>query len=302
MSNTETKKVKKTAASYKPGSLRYIWYKLRHTPTAVIGMCFVVILFILSFASPYFLIDEASGQPMWQYIDMRNMNALPSAEHLFGCDEIGRDILARVLYGARYTMSIGIFSTTVSLFFGMLLGSVAGYFGGHVDNFIMRCLDVFQAFPGILLAITISATLGPGFEKIIISLGISGIPGYARMMRANILSIRGSEYAEAALSINCPTSRIIAKHIVPNAMSPLIVQTAMGIAASGLMASSLSFLGFGVQAPTPEWGSMLASARNFIRNYPHLCLFPGIFIMLTVISYNLIGDTVRDALDPKLKD
>jgi ABC-type dipeptide/oligopeptide/nickel transport system permease subunit len=199
-------------------------------------------------------------------------------------------------------MSIGIFSTTISLLLGGMLGAIAGYYGGHVDNFIMRVLDVFQAFPGILLAIAISAALGPGFDKIIISLGISSIPGYARMMRANILSIRDAEYAEAALSINCPTSRIIAKHIVPNAMSPLIVQAAMGIASAGLAASALSFLGFGIQAPTPEWGSMLSSARNYIRNYPHLCIFPGLFIMATVISYNMIGDTVRDALDPKLKD
>lgn len=295
-------KGKKLPTSYKPGSLGYIWYKIRHTPTAMIGLCFIISVFAASFISPYIMKDAATGQPLYLVINMRNMNALPSAQHPFGCDEVGRDILARVLYGARYTMSIGIFTTAIAIVIGGTLGAIAGYFGGHVDNFIMRALDVFQAFPGILLAITISAALGPGFDKIIISLGISSMSGYARMMRANILTIRGAEYAEAALSINCPTAKIITKHIVPNAMSPLIVQAAMGIASAGLAASALSFLGFGIQAPTPEWGSMLSSARNYIRNYPHLCLFPGLFIMLTVISYNMIGDTVRDALDPKLKD
>lgn len=287
---------KKTAASYKPGSLKYIWFKIVHTPTALVGVCFIVGLFLLSFISPYILKYDP------QSFDLRLMNALPSKEHLFGCDEIGRDILARILYGARYTMSIGLFSTAFALVLGGTLGAVAGYFGGHVDNFIMRALDVFQAFPGVLLAIAISTTLGVGYDKIILSIGISSIAGYARMMRANILTIRGAEYAEAALSLNCPTYRIIAKHIVPNAMSPMIVQAAMGVASAGLVASSLSFLGFGIQAPTPEWGSMLSSARNYIRNYPHLCIFPGLFIMATVICYNMIGDTVRDALDPKLKD
>lgn len=299
MSKTKTPrkaKVNKRAGSYKPGSLGYIWYKIRTTPTAMIGTCFIIGLFLFSFVSPFVL----SNDPL--AIDILNQNARPSWEHIFGCDEIGRDIFARIIYGARYTMSIGIFTTAISCIVGGLLGAIAGYFGGHTDNLIMRILDVFQSFPGILLSITISTVLGPGFSKIILALGISMIPGYARMMRASIMRIRDSEYIEAEQSINCPTYRIIARHIVPNAMSPLIVQAAMGIASAGLAASALSFLGFGIQAPTPEWGSMLSSARNYIRNYPHLCIFPGLFIMATVVSYNMIGDTIRDALDPKLKD
>ncbi len=299
MSKTKTPrkaKVNKRAGSYKPGSLRYIWYKIRTTPTAMIGTCFIIGLFLFSFVSPFVL----SNDPL--AIDILNQNARPSWEHIFGCDEIGRDIFARIIYGARYTMSIGIFTTAISCIVGGLLGAIAGYFGGHTDNLIMRILDVFQSFPGILLSITISTVLGPGFSKIILALGISMIPGYARMMRASIMRIRDSEYIEAEQSINCPTYRIIARHIVPNAMSPLIVQAAMGIASAGLAASTLSFLGFGIQAPTPEWGSMLSGARNYIRNYPHLCIFPGLFIMATVVSYNMIGDTIRDALDPKLKD
>lgn len=299
MSKTKTPrkaKVNKRAGSYKPGSLRYIWYKIRTTPTAMIGTCFIIGLFLFSFVSPFVL----SNDPL--AIDILNQNARPSWEHIFGCDEIGRDIFARIIYGARYTMSIGIFTTAISCIVGGLLGAIAGYFGGHTDNLIMRILDVFQSFPGILLSITISTVLGPGFSKIILALGISMIPGYARMMRASIMRIRDSEYIEAEQSINCSTYRIIARHIVPNAMSPLIVQAAMGIASAGLAASTLSFLGFGIQAPTPEWGSMLSGARNYIRNYPHLCIFPGLFIMATVVSYNMIGDTIRDALDPKLKD
>ena len=294
--DTRKAKINKKAGSYKPGSLSYIWYKIRTTPTAMISTCFIIGLFIFSFASPYILTNDAFT------INILNQNATPSWEHIFGCDEIGRDIFARVIYGARYTMSIGIFTTAISCVAGALLGAIAGYFGGHVDNLIMRILDVFQSFPGILLSITISAVLGPGFYKIILALAIGTIPGYARMMRASIMRIRGSEYIEAEQSINCSTRRIIGRHIIPNAMSPLIVQAAMGIASAGLAASTLSFLGFGVQAPTPEWGAMLSSARNYIRNYPHLCIFPGLFIMATVVSYNMIGDTVRDALDPKLKD
>lgn len=233
---------------------------------------------------------------------MKDRFALPNLSHLLGCDEVGRDILSRILYGAKFTLSIGILSTAVSCIFGVILGAVAGYFGGIVDTLIMRALDVFQAFPNILLAIAISAVLGAGFDKVIYAIGISGVPNFARMMRANILTVRNSEFIEAATSINCSTVRIIVHHVIPNAISPLIVQVAMGIASAALAASGLSFLGFGVQAPTPEWGAMLASARGYMRDYPHMVIIPGMFIMLTVLSFNLVGDAIRDALDPKLRD
>lgn len=289
-------KRKKDTAKDKPGSLAYVWKRIRRRPLAMAGLIFVVAMFGLSFISPYFM------KFGWETIEMKARNQLPNLTHWFGTDELGRDELSRILYGAKYTISIGFISTGVSAVLGIIIGSVAGYFGGRLDNFIMRCLDVFQAFPGILLAIAISAVMGPGFTKVIIAMGISGLAGYARMMRANILSIRSAEYIEAATSINCTTPRIILRHIIPNAISPLIVQMAMGIASAGLQASALSFLGFGVQAPTPEWGSMLSSARSFIRDYPHMCIIPGVFIMLTVLSFNLIGDAIRDALDPKLRD
>lgn len=289
-------KQKSKSKKNKPGSLGYVWNRIRRRPLVMIGLVFVTGLFVLSFVSPYFLTYD------WQTIEMKARYQLPNAVHWFGTDELGRDELARILYGAKYTISIGFISTSISAILGITIGSIAGYFGGKIDNLIMRCLDIFQAFPGILLAIAISAVLGPGFTKVIIAIGISGMAGYARMMRANILSIRNSEYVEAAASINCTTPRIILRHIIPNAISPLIVQMAMGIASAGLLASALSFLGFGVQAPTPEWGSMLSSARSFIRDYPHMCIIPGVFIMLTVLSFNLLGDAIRDALDPKLRD
>lgn len=282
--------------AYKPGSLMYIWSRISKNPGAMLGLFVVVMLLVLSFLSPYIC--------QWDYakLNIRAQFQTPSAEHWLGCDEVGRDILSRVLYGAKYTMSIGIFATAVSFCLGVLVGSIAGYFGGAVDSFIMRFLDVFQSFPDILLAIALATAFGQGFDKIILALGITRIPMYARMMRANILTVRSSEYIEAATSINCSTARIIVKHVIPNAISPLIIQVTMGIANAGLQASSLSFLGFGVQPPTPEWGAMLSSARIYIRDYPHMVIIPGIFIMITVLSFNLIGDAVRDALDPKLRD
>lgn len=279
-----------------PGSLPYIWKKIRKRPLAMAGLIFVVVLLILSFISPWICPYS------YKAISMKESFALPSLQHPFGCDELGRDILSRVLYGAKYTMSVGVFSTGFACILGVILGSISGYFGGAVDSFIMRCLDVFQSFPGILLAITLSTVLGPGFEKVIIAMGIAYMPSYARMMRASILTIRNSEYIEAATAMNCSTLQIVMRHIIPNAISPLIVQVAMGIANAGLSASSLSFLGFGVKATTPEWGAMLSSARGFIQDYPHMCIFPGMFIMATVLSFNLVGDAIRDALDPKLKD
>lgn len=285
-----------TGKGDKPGSLPYIWKRLQKNPSAMIGLIFVVLLFVLSFVSPWICKYD------YQEIIMKSRFTLPGMDHLLGCDEVGRDILSRILYGAKYTLSIGVLSVAVSCILGVILGSIAGYFGGTVDTLIMRFLDVFQAFPNILLAIAISAVLGAGFDKVIYAIGISGVPNFARMMRANILTVRNSEFIEAATSINCTTFRIIIHHVIPNAISPLIVQVAMGIASAALAASGLSFLGFGVQAPTPEWGAMLASARGYMRDYPHMVIIPGLFIMLTVLSFNLVGDAIRDALDPKLRD
>ena len=235
-------------------------------------------------------------------INPREMLQTPSLTHLMGTDDMGRDIFSRLLYGARYSLGIGIVSLALGAWLGIIIGAIAGYAGGWVDNLIMRFLDIIQAIPGMLLMIAIAAVLGNGFFNTCVALAVGGIPGTARLLRASILNIRNMEYLEAAESINCSKFRLISGHILPNAFSPLIVSFAMGVANSVVSAASLSFIGLGIQPPTPEWGAMLSAGRAYIRDYPHLVLFPGIAIMITVLALNLLGDGLRDALDPKLKD
>jgi peptide/nickel transport system permease protein len=235
-------------------------------------------------------------------MDMAAAFSGPSAQHWFGCDDMGRDIFSRILYGGRYSISIGIIATGIAVLVGMVIGALAGYFGGMVDNLLMRFLDIVQAIPGMLLMIVISAVLGAGFINTIIALSVSSISGMARMLRANMMKERGNEYIEAAQSINCSKPRIIFNHLVPNCISPLIVQATMSVAQTITMAASLSFIGLGVQPPSPEWGAMLSSARSYIRQSPHLVIIPGLAIAITVLALNLLGDGLRDALDPKLKN
>ena len=270
--------------------------RLKRNHLAMVGLVIIVVMIILALLAPYI-----SPYP-YESADFKYRYATPSAEHWFGTDELGRDIFSRLLYGSRYSLRIGLISVAISAIGGIFFGALAGYFGGAVDNIIMRLLDVLQAMPGIVLAIAISAALGPGLTNSVIALSISSIPGYARMTRASILNVRKMEYLEAATSINCSNARIIWKHVLPNALSPLIVQATMGIAGAIMGAAMLSFIGLGVQPPTPEWGAMLSAGRNYLRDYPHLCIFPGIMIMMAVLSLNMLGDGLRDALDPKLKD
>ena len=290
------KKQKTELSNLKPGSFQYVWRRLLKSKSAMFGMTVVVVLLVLSLLSPFICRYDYSS------MDALNAYSLPSAEHLLGCDDLGRDILSRVLYGARYTFIIGILSTAIAAVLGIAMGAIAGYFGGRVDSILMRFLDIFQSFPMLVLAMAFCAVFGTGIDKCILALGITNISGFARLMRANILRIRNMEYVEAATSIGCPTRKIITGHVIPNAISPIIVEIAMGISRNGLASSSLSFLGLGVQPPTPEWGAMLASARSYIRYYPHMAIIPGIFILITVLSFNLIGDAVRDILDPTLKE
>ena len=282
--------------SVKPGSLKYVWRSVSHNKGAVIGMILLALIVVLCLLSPIIC--------RYGYAEMniQDWYQTPNPNHLLGTDQMGRDLLSRVLYGARYTLIIGITATAMSAVLGILLGAVAGYFGGFVDSCVMRFLDLFQAFPTLVLAMAFCAVFGTGVDKCILALGITGIPGFARLMRANILRIANMEYIEAAKTINCPTWKTILKHIIPNSISPVIVEIAMTISRNGLTSSSLSFLGLGVQAPKPEWGAMLSEARSYIRDYPHMVIVPGIFIVITVLSFNLIGDAFRDALDPTLKD
>jgi ABC-type dipeptide/oligopeptide/nickel transport system permease subunit len=214
---------------------------------------------------------------------------------------LGRDVFSRILYGAKFSIAIGIGSIIVSSGLGIVVGSIAGFFGKIKYDVIMRLCDVIESIPGMILNLALACMLGPGVFNTIIALGLGGISGTARLTRASILNVRKREYLDAAVSINCSNPRIIIKHVLPNSFAPLLVQATMGVGARILDAAALSFIGIGVQPPMPEWGAMLAAGRNFIKDYPHLTLFPGFCIMIIVLSLNLLGDGLRDALDPKLK-
>ncbi len=264
-------------------------------PSAVVGLVVAVLLVLMAIFAP--LLAPYSYEKQ----DLFNTRAAPSFEHPFGTDELGRDVLSRIIYGSRFSLSIGLLSVIVGTSIGMLFGSIAGYFGGAVDNIIMRFIDILQSIPGILLAITVSVVLGPGFLNSMLALSIGAIPMSSRLLRASILGIRTEEYLEAAISINARTPRIIGRHVLPNSFAPVLVSATMMIGHVILGAAMLSFIGLGIQPPTPEWGSMIAGGRSLIRSAPHMVIFPGIFIMLAVLSVNLFGDGLRDALDPKLK-
>ncbi len=262
---------------------------------AMLGLVILLAELVLVLLAPVIAPYEYS------YMDAMAMQQGPSAAHWFGTDELGRDIFSRVLYGGRYSITMGLFAVLISQTMGIALGAVAGYFGGQVDNVMMRALDIVQSLPAMLLSIVLSAVLGPGYLNTILALSVNGMPGAARMLRAQMMKVRDSEYIEAAQSINCSKFRIIVNHMIPNSFSPNIVQATMGVAHMITMAASLSFIGLGVQPPTPEWGAMLSGSRQFIRQCPHMVIFPGLAIAITILALNLMGDGLRDALDPKLK-
>lgn len=270
--------------------------RLSKNVAAMMGLIIILILTFSAILAPLLTPYD------YDKTDLKNTFEKPSLEHPFGTDDLGRDILARLLFGGRFSLRIGIISISYAVVGGVVIGSIAGYFGGKFDMVIMRFLDIIQAIPGLILSIAISAVLGPGFTNCIIALAVGMTPGFARMLRASILNVRGMEYIEAAQVINAGNFRIITRHVLPNAIQPLIVIATMGLASAILVAASLSFIGLGVQPPTPEWGAMLTAGRGYIRNYPHLVIFPGVTIMVAVLSFNMLGDGLRDALDPKLKD
>lgn len=262
---------------------------------ATLGAIVFVIWVILAILAPYICKYGYAQQ------DLLNTLQPPSAEHWFGTDEFGRDIFSRVLYGGRYSLSIGVFGTLLAAVFGIPLGAISGYYGGKMDNVLMRVTDVFQSIPSLMLAIALSATLGAGLVNCVIAISITAIPGYARMTRASILNIRGMEYVEAAKSTNSDDFHTIMRHVLPNAVAPILVFATMGVSNHILSAASLSFIGLGVQAPLPEWGAMLSTGRSYIRDYMWLSLFPGLAIFINIMALNLFGDGLRDALDPRLK-
>ena len=272
-----------------------VFRRLIKDPVSTI--CMVVILLIILMA----IFAPVIAPYQYDEMDLTSVLQKPSAAHICGTDDLGRDIFSRLIYGARNSLLIGIMTTAIACLVGVPLGLLSGYAGKKTDTIIMRIMDIFQAIPDTLLAISISAALGLGLRNCIIAISVGRIPGFARMARASSLSVAGMEYVEAAKAMDVKQSRILFKHVLPNSLSPLIVQGTMMVANSITQSAGLSFIGLGVQPPESEWGCMLAAGRNFIRSYPHMLIAPLIAILILVLSLNLLGDGLRDALDPKLK-
>jgi len=272
------------------------WRRLRKNKAAVIGLIILVILVLVAFFADVIAPFDFTTQ---------NLDAVlqkPNATHWFGTDNFGRDIFSRVVYGSRISLRIGFIAVGIALIIGGSMGAIAGYFGGWFDTIVMRLVDIMLAVPTILLAISIVSVLGPGITNLMIAVGVSNVPTYARVVRASVLSIKETQYIEAARAMGSKDFTIIFKHVIPNTLAPVIVQSTIGVAGAILSAAGLGFIGLGIQPPNPEWGSMLNAGRHFIRDHPHLTTYPGLAIMITILSLNLLGDGLRDVLDPKLQD
>lgn len=288
--------MKKQQKRNSQSGLAEIWKRLKKDKAAVISMFVLLAIFIIAILAPLL------APYGYEVQDKKHPMEGSTKAHPLGTDRLGRDILSRLLYGARYSLAMGFIAMAISSLIGIILGSIAGYYGGRIDNLIMRFLDIYQGIPMMLLTVTLAAVLGPSLRNAILALGISFVPGTARLMRACILTVREKEYIEAAKSVNGKDRYIIFKHIIPNAIAPVIVSITMGIGNCIMAGAQLSFVGLGVQAPIPEWGAMISDARNFMRGNPTLALYPGLCIMVTVLAFNLLGDGLRDAMDPRLKN
>jgi len=263
--------------------------------TAMIGLGIVVLLVFTAIFAGVIAPEGIDDQ------DLSRTFQPPGRANIMGTDNFGRDIFSRIVYGARTSLQVGFTAVAVSLFSGLVMGSIAGFFGGKTDNILMRAIDILMSIPSVMLAIAIISVLGTGLTNLMISVGLAAIPGYTRITRAAVLSIREWEFVEAARAIGASDVRIITRHILPNCMAPIIVQATIGLSIAILSAAGLSFIGLGVQPPTPEWGFMLSDGRRFLRDYPHMVMFPGLAIVIVVVAINMVGDGLRDALDPKLK-
>ena len=269
------------------------WRRFSSHKGALLGIAIIVLLVFIALTAQWF----APYNP--NETNLRLRGASPSSEHIFGNDDIGRDILSRIMYGSRVALMVGIISTTIAVTIGVLVGSMAGYFGGWVDSVLSRLIDTLMAFPILALLLTLSALLGPSLRNVIIIVGVTFWASYARVIRAEVLSLRERDYVLAARASGASDRRIILQHIVPNAIGPVIILASLAIGGVIIFESALSFLGMGISRPTPSWGTMLSDGRDHIRNYPHIAIAPGLAISVTVLAFNLIGDGLRDALDPR---
>jgi peptide/nickel transport system permease protein len=271
------------------------WRRFRKNKIALVGLGIVVFFILLAIFAPLLAPYDFKEQNLAERLQP------PSSEHFFGTDDFGRDIFSRVIYGARISLWVGFFSVLGSVIAGSLLGIIAGYYGRWIDGIISRLFDIMLAFPSILLAIGIVAVLGPSLQNALIAIAVINIPNFGRLIRSRVLSIKQEEYIMAAKAIGMSDMRILFHHVLPNSMAPIIVQGTLAIATAIIEAAALGFLGLGAQPPNPEWGKMLADSKDFLTQAPWTMIFPGLAIMLTVLGFNLMGDGLRDALDPRMK-
>ena len=295
---TETRQLRKVSQQYtRQSQIGMVMHNLMKNKGAMAGLAIIVLL-ILTAVFANFLFDyetEVVG------IDMTRKLIKPCWKYPCGTDEMGRNILARIVYGARYSLSVGLVATLMGLIVGVFFGAIAGYYGGALEDLIMRCNDILSSIPAILMGIVIVSALGASLPNLMLAIGVTSVPQFVRITRASVLTVRNQEYIEALRATGLSEARIICAHVLPNCLSPIIVQITLRIGSAVIAASSLSFLGLGVPAPAPEWGSMLSMGRQFIRTASYMTIFPGLAILITVLAFNLLGDGLRDALDPKLK-
>lgn len=278
------------------GPWKEAWRSFKKSKAALVGAVIVVFFILLAIVGPLFVPEGINEQVLKDRLQP------PSADHWFGTDDFGRDIFSRVVHGARISLWVGFFSVIGSVVVGSMLGIIAGYYGRWIDTIISRIFDIMLAFPSILLAIAVVSILGPSLQNALIAIAIINVPNFGRLIRSKVLSIKQEEYIISAKAIGMKDGRILFSHILPNSMTPVIVQGTLAIASAIIEAAALGFLGLGAEAPTPEWGKMLADARIYLINAPWTMIFPGLAIMLTVLGFNLMGDGLRDALDPKMKN
>ena len=287
--------MKKSIRGNTQGKFSAIWHRMKKNRTAMAGLAILTVIILMAvFADVIGDYNEVATK-----MDIPNRLMMPLQNGLFGTDHYGRDVLARIAHGARVSLVIGFGAVLVSLLFGGFIGATAGFYGGRYDNAVMRCMDIIMAIPSTILAL---AALGKGILNLMIAIAVADIPNYARVVRSSVLTIRNADYIESANAVGAGTAHVLVRHIIPNVLGPIIVQCTLGIGSSILNAAGLSYIGLGVEAPRPEWGNMLSEAREFIQAAPHLIIIPGVFLALTVLALNLLGDGLRDALDPRLKD